>query len=283
MTDENQQSRDPAGGTRPTPQAPVPGEAGASRGSAGPGETPPPAPAPLTPTVLVWPGRTFAQTWIFMWVGVAFVIGALLPWHGPDERVLTFDRGAGSSPRFESLTRKQLEHRAVLREAGADVEAALLDPVEVKEPEGVWPGALVVLFMGLGLALTGLTNIWMRKLTFWPVVMAVFVVLTVLYFTTTEVLTGSTRLEEVNAFSNGVAVMGSVIDWIGADPRAEAAAELEAVSSRFGLGLYLSLVAWVAMVAVILGSMVLAALTARKDQQPASASPARRGRSGSRR
>jgi len=251
-------------------------QAGATGGASTPQqeESAPPM-GPLTPVFLVWPRKTFTQTWIFLWVGVALLIGALLPWHGEwDERLI--------EQTGQMMTRGELQQEIYYHEA-AQTEMPTHVFVGLDEPE-MQLGALVVLLCALGLVLNGIKNIWTRGLVFWPITLSLFLVLVVLYYSSgASPQAGYQDMETAGAF----ATCGQLLDHAGGlfkDAGSPERMEFYRIFDRFGPGLYLTMAAWCFLVLVIVGSLVIAIVTSgKKDQGGAAGKGPARGRRPSRR
>ena len=213
----------------------------------------------LTPVFLVWPRKTFAQTWLFMWIGVCLIIASLLPWHGGHDVMLVNKDGS-------SITKGQYRQTLLIAEARGEIPV-IREFIAIENP-GMGIGAIVVLLCGIALVLNGMKNIWTRRLVFWPITLVLFTVLVVLWFTSgVSPVTGVLEMDEASAFSQIPDLVGE-IGGAFADTNTDAGrterADFYRVFDRFGSGLYFSLLTWAFLIVVIAGSLIIAMITSGK-------------------
>ena len=212
-----------------------------------------PETGPLTPVFLVWPGKRMSQLWVFFWFGLAYVAAALLPWQGEWGHKLVTATGE-AIPAYEVAFN--------LADTGASV-----DVVGAIEP-GMGFGALLTLLCGLGLVLTGIMNIWNRRLVLWPVTLSWFVIAAILWFTNAEYFVPADAAAGTAATQSEIGIFAQVGDLLGhwkglfyAD-QAEAMGE---VARRFGLGAYMALLTQAVLFLFIVVTVIIALFTTPKS------------------
>ncbi len=130
------------------------------------------APPPLRAAFLVWPGKSHSQTWLFLWAGVAYVIGALLPWqgHGADTYVLSNGTSLEAA-RYEFLY-----------PAGLTDASKALPPIVAVHPKRMNLGVAVLLLSAICMVVAGLRSVWNRRLIMAPVLCTWFIALILVHF-----------------------------------------------------------------------------------------------------
>jgi hypothetical protein len=230
-----------------------------------------PQTAPLTPAVLVWPGKAFSQTWVLFWFGVAYFVSALLPWYGTGGDLLVLENG-------REVTVTAYQHQASVYEVNPTQHAAPA-AVTAFRPRSMSFGAVLVLLFGAGMAISGLVNIWNRRLVLWPTTLCWVMALLALYYTKAEYVDPTNIYEHpqsVSLFSqlgeiasNATAIMS---------PGSAEFAKLAEITGRFGIGYYVCVLVQLGLIIFILGSIVSGLFAAKKQPapKPAGGSAARR-------
>jgi hypothetical protein len=239
----------------PTPEAPPVKEESAPKGPEAP------ATGPLTPVFLVWPGRNFSQTWVLFWLGIAYVISALLPWHGDGATRCILADG-------RDTTLAVHRHETMLHEHNEAVYPQPADIVSTEAP-GMGFGALVVLIFGLGMALSGTVNIWNRRLVLWPTTLCWVMAFLALYFTRAAIpAKGLENAQHVGLFDQ-LGELASRLGDLFKDRSSVEYVELSGIAGRFGLGYYLGAMVEAALVVFIIGSLIVGIMHAKKAPPPA--------------
>ena len=224
---------------------------------------------PLRAVFLVWPGRVHSQNWLFLWFGVMYLVASLLPWKGPmDAEYLLAD---GSRMTAASWHLK-VENRVY--DPARPMPAAV---VEVDEP-GFNLGRVLILLCSLGMIVTGLSNIWNRKLTLWPTLLTWLEAFVILYFSFGWIVNGQVEaLTSVNGLRQLGDTAGAIFGNFGEIFGGTISAEVNAVPDRFGIGFYLCLLTEILVIVFILGSIVMGVVTSKgedKGKAPPSKRPA---------
>ncbi len=251
-----------------------------------------PAPPPLRATFLVWPGRVHGQTWMLLWVAVAFLIGSFLPWHGPNdvEYVLASpfvtQQATSEHPAQSTNVLTAVQYRIAARNSmRIDAEAqgyghpgAIID---VREP-GMGLSAVIVAIFAIAAVTLSLIGIWNRRVAVMPVMGAWLVALVMLYFSKGSDDPGPGYLgpESVKGFAQMGAVMGAVFGNFGSVWQGNVTPEMMRVFDRFGNGFYVVMLAELFMTAFLVISMVMGAMSGKPDDaaKPASGPAARRSK-----
>ena len=218
---------------------------------------------PLTPVFITWPRKTFAQTWVFLWIGVAMLIASLLPWHGAGDVRLVEKDGTIRLSRYEVTQERLVAKRR-------ELEAPQREFIGLESP-GMRLSAIVVLLCALGLIINGIKNIWTRRFVFWPVTLVVFTVLVALWWTSSRFpADGFVNMEEIKAFPQVGDLLSNIGGWLADVDTQEGKAKHAAfvsVYERFGAGFYLAMASWIFLVAVIASSVVSALITSGKKEK----------------
>ncbi|NRA97428.1 MAG: hypothetical protein HRU14_14600, partial [Planctomycetes bacterium] len=234
-----------------------------------------PAPPPLRATFLVWPGKVHGQTWMFLWLGVAYLIGALLPWHGAND--VEYVLATPIQTQSKSIKRPELRSAVIKvadykRKVELQYNGSGTPPpaiVAVREP-GKSFGTVLILLCAIAMVVAGVVNVWNRKLVLTPTLMTWFVALAVLYFSKgtgfVEIsLAGATRHFEVSGFSQIGDTLGAIFGNFATVIEGKATPEMHAVFDRFGMGFYLTMLAEVFLIAFILFTLVSGAVGKKSD------------------
>jgi hypothetical protein len=246
-----------------------------------PREVDAPAAPPLRAVFLVWPGAKHGQTWMFLWLGVAYLIGALLPWHGPNdvEYVLEQPYPVTSDDPRTSLTRVHYEQLALAHDLNPTDYPALPPVATIREP-GLGFGTFLILLGAISMVVAGICSIWNRRLSLTPTLCTWFLALAVLYFSkghwSGEAGERLSAPDQVGGFAQMGATLGAVFGNFEKVIQGEVTKEMARVFDRFGLGFYVTMLAQICLIVFILYSIFLGG-TSKKDVPPPS-SAVRRAR-----
>jgi len=260
-------------------------------------EAPPPAPPPLRAAFLVWPGKSHGQTWMFLWLGVAFLIGSLLPWHGANdvEYVLStpyrlaeaVERDGVVIPEQTTRTLSAVHYRMAIENSKVNPN---LYPrpgniIAVRDP-GMSFGAVLLLLASIAMVVVGVTNVWSRRLAMTPTLVTWFLAMAVIYassggsydrhYAEPEMVSGFKQIG-----STFQVIFGNIGDVFSGKDNVEVAETL----NRFGLGYYVTMGAELFLVVFIGFSIVTGLMAAGKDDARGGgggggSGPARRSRTG---
>lgn len=234
-------------------------------------ENPAGGPPPLRAAFLVWPGKVHAQNWMFLWFGVAYLIGALLPWSGRLEADYLLKDG--------TIEQAANYHRLVGNRV-ADPSRPAPEQVIHVYPEGVGIAQVLMLLLAIGLVITGISNIWNRKLTLWPTLLAWLVAFVLLYFSVA--LKVDPNLIDVvrhMGMRHIGETFGALFSNLGGLFNGKSTPEMDAILGRVGVGWYVTMITEIFVILFIVGSVVMGIVTAKgKDEgKPAPArKPGRR-------
>jgi hypothetical protein len=196
-------------------------------------------PPPLRAAMLVWPGTAHAQTWLFLWAGVAFVIGALLPWHGADSDTYVLQDGT----RVEAA-----RHRA----GGGSGQVA----VAAVTPKRMNIGAFLVLITGITMTIAGARSIWTRRLLMSPILTAWFTALMVVHFyRCPRVEAGNLDPVPVSGWAQLGESVQSILGSFGDIFSGVVPVEVSETVGRAGLGFYVTMLTTIFLFAFVLVSM----------------------------
>lgn len=243
-----------------------------------------PAPPPLRATFLVWPGKVHGQTWMFLWLGVAYLIGALLPWHGANDveyvlqtPVETQSKSLTDPSRHSAVMTSADYRRAVERHFNFD-DPAPPAIASVREP-GMAFGTFLILLCSIAMVVAGILNIWNRKLSLTPTLMTWFIALAVLYFCKGSAFVecskdGYTPGYEVHGFSQMGDTLGAIFGNFGSVLEGKVTADMREVFDRFGMGFYVTMLAELFLVLFIAFSIVTGAMGKKNDAGGSAGKPA---------
>ena len=263
-----------------------------------------PARPPLRAVFMVWPGQSHGQTWMFLWLGVAYLIGGLLPWHGANDVELmlaqpyevtaeTQDGDGKTVPAVMSTSLSAVHYRMAV-ENNKESPSRFPNPpsavIGVREP-GMGFGAFLVLLSAVTMCVAGVVSVWNRRLALTPVLCTWFVGLAVLYFSSgyrySPQASGGERFTDPETISNGFAAMGAVFGAVfgnfGDLVQGNITAEVKNTFDAFGMGFYVTMCAQIFLVGFIVFSIVSGAASSKKDAPAAGAgggSSSRRPRPG---
>jgi len=224
-----------------------------------------PAPPPLRASFLVWPGKVHGQTWMFLWLGVAYLIGALLPWHGANDVEYVLETPIQTQA--PSLT-EPARHAAVITAANykravelhynfdKDVPPTIAG---VQDP-GMGLGKILILLCSIAMVIAGVVNVWNRKLGLTPTLMTWFIALAVLYFSKGSGFVACSKEAytpgfEVNGFNQVGDTLGAIFGNFGMVLEGKVSAEMQQVFDRFGMGFYVTMLAELFLVGFIVFSI----------------------------
>ena len=230
-----------------------------------------PQTAPLTPSVLVWPGKAFSQTWVLFWFGVAYFVSALLPWYGTGGDIFILENG-----RETTVTKYQ--HEVSVYQVNPSQHSAPATVTAFRQRPMSF-GAVLVLLFGAGMAISGLVNIWNRRLVLWPTTLCWVMALLALYYTKTEYVDPANVFErpEIASLFNQLGAIAANATAIMSPGSAEFA-KLSDITGRFGIGYYVCVLVQIGLIIFILGSIISGLFAAKKQpaSKPAGVASARR-------
>ena len=258
-----------------------------------------PAGPPLRAVFMVWPGQVHGQTWMFLWLGVTYLLGSLLPWHGPNDVEYVLEKpfeieAAGSDADGAPIPAKTTNvlsavHYEMARDNAANHDAA--DPgaiAAVRDPTKPF-GQTIILLCAIAMVVVGATNIWNRRLSMTATLCTWFIALAVLYFTTGSqyaVAEGGGYFREPNIIKGFTQIgdtMGAVFGNFTTVIDGRTNDSMRDVFSCFGMGFYMTMLAQLFLIVFIVFSIVSGMMTAKPGDPAASSggSAARRARPGS--
>lgn len=260
-----------------------------------------PAPPPLRAVFMVWPGQVHGQTWMFLWLGVTYLLGSLLPWHGANDVQYVLAKpyqiqaeGENSPARYTSQM-SAVHYKMAQDQVAAGVNG-VQDPgpvMAVRDPAKPF-GQTLILLCAIAMVVSAVLNIWNRRLTMTPTLCTWFIALAVLYFTTgSDYVHADTegghvpvgwaiQNGSVKGFSQMGDTLGAVFGNFATVIDGKANEEMMAVFNRFGMGYYLTMLAELFLIVFIAFSIVSGMMASKKGGAPApSGGPAaRRSRPG---
>ena len=249
-----------------------------------------PAPPPLRAVFMVWPGQVHGQTWMFLWLGVAYLIGSLLPWYGENSAEYVLEKpyqiqGPGENTPAKMTNVLSRVHYEMARDNHLNHNEADPGPiVDVRAPAKPF-GQTIILLCAIAMVISGVMNIWNRRLTMTPTLCTWFIALAVLYFTTgSSYAVGETGYfrepNVVKGFTQMGDTLGAVFGNFALVIEGKTNAEMREVFSRFGMGYYMTMLSELFLLLFIALSIVGGMAKGKKDDgaPAASSGPASRRR-----
>lgn len=227
--------------------------------------------APLTPSFIVWPGKAHGQTWMLLWISVAYFVGAILPWEGAGQVTVVLDAPAQFAKEAPTTVMSMAQYEFVSESANRRGETAP-NIVQIMDDRGMSLGRFLILLGGIAMIISSLCNIWTRRLNVTPTLLTWFEGLVILYFfTSTKVVTeGGLAFETVGGFA-GIGTMfsaglGSIGEIFGGGGDVSAATLKEL--STFGLGFYVTALAQIGTILLILAGIFFSGKKSGGDEAP---------------
>lgn len=206
---------------------------------------------PLRAAFLVWPGKVHSQTWMLFWVGVLYLIGALLPWAGQNARELLVQSDAGVS------TMRVVQYQNQLKSHGI-APASVPHPGSVVAVYDAGMSFIQVLLLvcSLSMVVMGAISIWNRRLALTPTLCTWFLALAALYFfkgwPTPPYPVKPEQFEPVsNGFSHFGSTIGAIFGDFGNFFSGRAGLEIQAAFDGAGLGFYVTMLAQIGLTLII--------------------------------
>jgi hypothetical protein len=202
----------------------------------------------------VWPGKVHSQTWQIFWIGVLYLIGALLPWGGSNSTQFLVSSETGARTISAVVYQNEVAAHAMNSSRYAH-------PGEVvsSTPPSMGFGQVLLLLCSLAMVTMGAISIWNRRLAMTPTLATWFVALAALYFYKGWP-TPDRVLDEVKPIGNGFGqfgnTLGAIFSNFGKFIRGESVTEVNAMFNGAGLGFYVTMVAQIMLTLIIILSLV---------------------------
>lgn len=213
-----------------------------------------PSAPPLRAAFLVWPGKVHSQTWQIFWVGILYLLGALLPWTGVNgTRYLLTSENA---PRWVAAVQYNNELGVHNLNSNYPHPGQV---IAVSEP-GMGFGQVLLLLCAIAMVVTGAISIWNRRLALTPTLCTWFVALATLYFYKGWP-TPTALMQDLKGTSNGFSQFGNAVGAIfgefGSFLQGSITPSMQRVFDGAGLGFYVTMVAQIALTLIVVLSLVM--------------------------
>jgi len=228
-----------------------------------------PSAPPLRAAFLVWPGHVHSQTWQIFWVGILYLLGALLPWTGANgTRYLV---GGMNGVRWVSSVHYSNELAIHNLDSNYAHPGGILS---VSDP-GMGFGQVLLLLCAIAMVVTGAISIWNRRLALTPTLCTWFVALATLYFYKGWP-TPAAPVQPLSGTSNGFTHFGNTVGAIfgefGKFVGGTITPNMERVFDGAGVGFYVTMVAQIGLTLIVVLSLVMGG----KSKGPPAPAPRKR-------
>ena len=204
------------------------------------GDGAPSIPPPATPSFLVWPGKAHSQTWMLLWFGIMFIIGALLPWGGATDATYTLATPAGDIQQMTGANYEWAKRSHSINDVSHPDPGAV---IAVEQP-GMTFAQVLMLVCAIAMVVTLCVSIWNRRLILTPTLVTWFIGLACLYFWKVELgPVENAQGEQYQGFGYFFSSLGALFSDFGGLLGGEVPSEATRMFRGAGLGFFVTMLA----------------------------------------